>query len=142
MSESTLKTIVRIVVRVLIAALLLYCVKDGLLDGVESFPSARTSAQRAAALFEMLYGVLSVAALLCIAFARKYLRPVLVAWVIVIMIAGGLATVAWGGLSTTAGIVAGTISGMVGLLLALTISKGFPDKPQRHRGTEISRTTS
>ena len=69
--------------------------------------SAETAGQRAASATEILYGVLSVAVLLAMAFRRRWVTPLLVAWGGALTVTGALAAVVWGEAEWWAGAIGG-----------------------------------
>jgi len=85
------------VVRVGFAAgLVAVCASTGIEGGLDAWRSAETAAQRVASATEILYGVLSVAVLLAMAFRRHWVTPLLVAWGGALTVTGAMAAVVWG----------------------------------------------
>ena len=102
----------------LVAAVLLAAVWFGLKEGADGFMDAGTTFQRWAAASQLLYGVLAVASLVALFTGRAWLRPVLIAWAVVLTLTGTVATVAWSGAPWTAGLMAGALTALVAGLVA------------------------
>ncbi len=97
----------------LVTAVLLGAVWFGIREGIDGFTDAETTFQRWAAASQVLYGVLAVASLLALFTRRAWLRPVLIAWALVLTLTGTVATVAWAGAPWSAGLMTGVLTAVV-----------------------------
>jgi hypothetical protein len=86
----------RIVRIALVVGLVAFCAYAGLGDGMRAWSESRTAAQRVASGTQLLYGSLSVALLLAMAFRTSWVEPLLWAWGTALTLTGTLATVVWG----------------------------------------------
>jgi len=85
---------------------------------MDEWRSVETAGQRIASATQVLYGVLSVAVLLAMAFRPRWVTPLLVAWGAALAVTGALAAVVWGGAEWWAGAVGGAgVLGVVVLVL-------------------------
>jgi len=107
------------VVRVgFVAGLVALCASSGIGGAMDEWRSAETAGQRIASATEVLYGVLSVAVLLAMAFRPRWVTPLLVAWGAALTVTGAMAAVVWGGAAWWAGAVGGAgVLGVVALVL-------------------------
>lgn len=102
----------------LVVTFVAFCAWAGIEDGMPAFAGAQTAGQRVASVTQLLYGALSVAVLLGIAFRPAWVAALLVAWGAVLIVTGSLATVVWGeqgwGVAAVAGV---SIASVVALIV-------------------------
>jgi hypothetical protein len=89
----------------------------GISGGLHQLPESHTLGQRVQSLSQLGYGVLSVLAVLTSVWGRRWRPLILACWTVCVTLAGGFASVVWGG--TT--LLIGVISGAAALLVALAI---------------------
>ena len=89
----------------------------GVRDGVEQLSESRSPIQWAQSVSQLAYGILSVAAIVTVLWARRWKTIVLRAWAVAITVAAGLAPMAWGGMGLSSGLTAAVGT----LLIALGI---------------------
>ena len=83
-----------------------------------AFAGAATAGQRVASVLQLLYGALSVAVLLAMAFRPRWVAALLLAWGAALTLTGALATVVWGAQGWGVAAVAGvSIAAVVALVL-------------------------
>lgn len=102
----------------LVTAVLLAAVWLGIKEGFDGFTGAESQFQRAAGVFQILYGLAAVAALVGLFAYRPLLRPALAAWVLTITITGAISPVVWAGGALWAGALSGALTALVGGLVA------------------------
>ncbi len=83
-----------------------------------------TAGQIVQSVCQFAYGVLSLAAVLAAFRGREWLRRVLTAWLVCVTLAGGLASVVWGGTSVAIGLLSGAATFVVGWLIAWMLRAG------------------
>lgn len=102
----------------LVASLVAFCADAGIEDGMRGFAGSQTAGQRVASMTQLLYGALSVAVLLAMAFRPRWVAALLLAWGAALTVTGALATVVWGeqgwGVAAVAGV---SIAGVFALIL-------------------------
>lgn len=89
----------------------------GISGGLRQIPESRTFGQRVQSLSQLAYGLLSVLAVLTSVWRRRWRPLILACWTVCVTLAGGFASVVWGG--TT--LLVGVASGAAALLVALAI---------------------
>jgi hypothetical protein len=108
--------------------LLLALAYTGIAGGIDQFgqPShdQYTPGQVVQTVLQLVFGALSLAVIAVWFGARQWSRPVIIAWVVSLSLAGGLAPVVWGQSSVTIGIVAGMGSALVGWGIAALLRFG------------------
>lgn len=103
---------------VAVTAVLLAAVWFGVKEGFNGWSGAETRFQHVAAALQVSYGLLAVASLVALFRRHAWLRPIVIAWAVVVTLTGTVATVAWGGGPWIGGILAGAITAVVAGLVA------------------------
>ncbi|HEV8149533.1 MAG TPA: hypothetical protein VGP61_05050 [Gemmatimonadales bacterium] len=86
---------------------------NGLVEGVSATHYADTGGMQVATVTQLLYGVLSVAALLALGFRRRRVHGLLVGWAIALTATMALAPVVYGGQSLWKGVLAGSVTALI-----------------------------
>ena len=89
----------------------------GIVEGLHQVAVAHTLGQRIQNISQVAYGFLSVLAMFTSFRGRRWRPPILASWAVCVALAGGLASVVWGGTTLLTGVVSGAAS----LLVALAI---------------------
>lgn len=101
----------------LLVLLLLLTAFNGLVEGISATHYADTRGMRLATATQLLYGGLALAALGALAFRRRWVFGLLVAWGISVTVTATLAPVVYGGTPVRDGVLAGSITGAVVALI-------------------------
>ncbi|HKV73488.1 MAG TPA: hypothetical protein VJN95_03150 [Gemmatimonadales bacterium] len=96
----------------------------GVSGAIEQRDEMDSAGQIAQSLCQFAYGVLSLAAVFAAFRFRGWLARVLVAWLACLTLAGGLASVVWGGTSVAIGLLSGAGTFVVGWLIAWMLRAG------------------
>jgi hypothetical protein len=100
-----------------ICGLLLLTAYIGVVEGLNTAPSAATTGQYLATATQLLYGVLSIASLVAMGLKHRSAGVLLALWGLAVTATAGLASVAWGGSSILVGLVAsGATAAIAGLV--------------------------
>lgn len=109
-------------------ALLLFLGYTGISGAIDQFDqsthSQYTGGQIVQTVLQLIFGILSFGVLGTWFWARALSRPVMLAWILSLTLAGGLASVAWGGTSIWIGIVSGAASALVACAIAALLRVG------------------
>jgi len=109
-------------------ALLLFLAYTGIAGGIDQFDQTSdtqlTAGQVVQTVFQLVYGFLSLAVIGTWLWARAVSRTVILAWIVSLTLAGGLASVVWGDTNIWIGIVAGLTSGLVAWAIATLLRVG------------------
>jgi hypothetical protein len=89
----------------------------GLKDGINDLRNAETAGQSVASMFQIIYGVSAIAALVGIFRGASFTRPALLLWGISVTATGTLAVVVWGGATWGTAVLAGASSLVIVLLI-------------------------
>lgn len=100
-----------------VVALVALCAYAGIEDGMRAFAGAQTAGQRVASVIQLLYGALSVAVLVAMAFRPGWVAALLLAWGAALAVTGGLAAVVWGEQGWAVGAAAGASVAAVAALV-------------------------
>ena len=109
----------RLVGLVLLVALLLACVYNGLVEGWNELQNDDTPPMRVATATQLLYGLAAAGALIALAIParRRWVSPLLVVWGAASIVTATLAPVVYGGASWTSGAAAGLLTVLIVLLV-------------------------
>ena len=103
-------------------ALLVFLGYTGIAGGMDQFDqtthSQYTVGQIIQTVFQLIFGILSFAVIATWFWKRDSSRPVIIAWIVSLTLAGGLASVVWGGTNVWIGIVSGAASAVVAWAIA------------------------
>ena len=109
-------------------AFLLFLAYTGIEGGIDQFNqsthSSYTGGQIVQTIFQLVFGVLSLAVVGTWFWKRSASRPVIIAWIVSLTVAGGLASVVWGGTSVWIGVISGAASALVAWAVALLLRVG------------------
>jgi amino acid transporter len=109
-------------------ALLLFLGYTGIAGGMDQFDKSThdqyTIGQIVQTVFQLIFGVLSFAVIGTWFWKRSSSRPVIIAWIVSLTVAGGLASVAWGQTSIWIGIISGAASALVAWAIAALLRAG------------------
>jgi len=110
----------------IVAALLLaYCVWNGFAGAWSQRSAAETTAQAGQTILQVLYGALSLAALIT-CFRWRRLQPLaLIGWVASVGLNGTVASIVWGRTSIVVGVVSGLAAVLVAALVAAMLRAGL-----------------
>ena len=112
----------------LAVALLLFLGYTGIAGGIDQFDqsthSRYTVGQVVQTVLQLIFGILSFAVIGTWFWARALSRPVILAWIVSLTLAGGLASVVWGGTNIWMGIVSGAASAVVAWAIAALLRVG------------------
>ncbi len=107
------------------AVLLLALTWFGVSGGVRELPQAHAPAERIQSVAQLSYGVLSLLYLLTSVRTGRGARLVLVAWVVSLAIAAGLAPVVWGQASVKIGLASAAIAALLAFGIVALLRAGF-----------------
>lgn len=109
-------------------AFLLFLAYTGIEGGIDQFNQSThgsyTGGQIVQTVFQLVFGVLSLAVVGTWFWKRSASRPVIIAWIVSLTVAGGLASVVWGGTSVWIGVISGAASALVAWAVALLLRVG------------------
>ena len=109
-------------------ALLLFLGYTGIAGGIEQLDqtnhTAYTVGQIIQTVLQLLFGVLSFAVIGTWFWARGSSRPVVIAWIATLTLAGGLASVVWGQTNIWIGVLSGAASALVAWAIAALLRVG------------------
>ncbi len=108
-----MKPIVARVLFVLTLLLLLGLAWIGISGGWSQLAQSPTPGRQIQSIAQLAYGLLSLVSLIVWFATRRWSWSVLVAWVLSVALAGGLAPVVWGESSVAVGVVSGMASGLI-----------------------------
>ena len=92
----------------------LFMAWTGVKGGIEQFSNTSpTTGQQIQSALQLAFGVLAVASVVTWFWVRRWSRPVFVAWVVSLGLAGALAPVVWAQSSPLVGVVSGVASALV-----------------------------
>jgi hypothetical protein len=100
---------------VLALLLLLGLTWTGVSGGLQQIPESQSSGQKAQSIFQLAYGVFGLSCFLTTFWVRHWGSLLQICWALSLSLAGGFASVVWGG--TSLGI--GLLSGGAALLIAV-----------------------
>jgi hypothetical protein len=103
---------------VVVALLLLGLTWSGLSGGIDQWPGSRTPGQRVQTLTQFTFALFALLSLVTSIRARRWNRAMCAGLVVSLGLAGGLASVVWGGTSIPIGVFGGIVSAGIGLGLA------------------------
>ena len=109
---------IRITLLAIDGLLLLWLAWTGLSGGVHQLPQSQTPGQIAQTLTQLGFGLFALLSLLTTFWGSQWNHSMLVGWTVSATLAGGLASVVWGGTS----LLIGFVSGVASLLIALGIA--------------------
>ena len=107
----------RLVRIALVVALLAVTAFGGISDGLRTWREASSPLTSAASAAQLAYGGLSVAALLAMAFRRRWVGPLLIGWAVALTAVGTVASVIWGEQTWAVGAVAGVATAVAAALV-------------------------
>ncbi len=109
-------------------ALLFFLAYTGLAGGIDQFDQRShthyTLGQIVQTVFQLIFGALSLAVIGTWFWKRSSSGPVIIAWIVSLTFAGGLASVVWGGTSVWIGIISGVGSALVAWGIAALLRVG------------------
>jgi hypothetical protein len=109
------RPLLRRVLFVVVALVLLGLAWSGLNGGVDQWRESRTPGQVAQTLTQFAFALFAMLSLVTMIWGRRWNRVMGAALTVSLGLAGGLASVVWGGTSVLIGIVAALASAVVGL---------------------------
>jgi peptidoglycan/LPS O-acetylase OafA/YrhL len=125
----------RLIGLVLLVALLLACVYNGLVEGWNELQNDDTPPMRVATATQLLYGAAALGALIALAIPnqRRWVYPLLVVWGVACTITATLAPVVYGEASWNTGAAAGLLTVLIVLLVLWGWRRACkrPDPPGR-----------
>ena len=108
--------------------MLLVLAWTGISGGVSQLGTAKTAGQTIQTVFQFVYGLFALLSITTIIRGRHWNRLMLVCWTIALALAGGIASVAWGGTSFAVGLGSGAAAGLVGAGIAWLLRFGAGSK--------------
>ena len=107
---------------------LLFLGYTGITGGVDQLDQTKhsqyTVGQIVQSVFQVIFGILSFAVIGTWFWKRSSSQPVIIAWIVSLTVAGGLASVVWGGASVWIGIISGAGSAVVAWAIAALLRIG------------------
>src|SRR5262245_36841973 len=85
---------------------------------------AVTIGQKLQTMAQFAFGLFGVLSVVCLFWARRWQRVMLVAWMIAVTLAGGLAPVVWGGATVGIGLLSGAASWLIAMLITWLMRAG------------------
>jgi hypothetical protein len=101
----------------LVVALLAVTAFGGISDGLTTWREASSPLTSAASAAQLAYGGLSVAALFAMAFRRRSVVPLLIAWAVALTAVGTVASVIWGEQTWAVGAAGGAATAVAAALV-------------------------
>ena len=109
------RTVLRRVLFLFVASCLLGLAWSGLNGGADQWDESRTPGQLAQTLTQFAFALFALLSLVTMIWGRRWNRLMCLALTVSLGLAGGLASVVWGGTSVLIGIVAAIASAAIGL---------------------------
>ena len=128
----TTSPIVRRVCYAIALMLLLGLAWLGLSGGVQQISQSHTASQKAQTGAQLAYGVFALLSVVTTFWGQRWARAVVVCLLVSVTLAGGLASVAWGGTSLVVGLLSSAAAFLVGFAIIWLLHVGAR-RPQLRR---------
>ncbi len=97
----------------------------GLSGGINQFPQSTTLGRKVQTIAQAAYGLFALLIVITVFWSRGWRRRAQWGWVTSVTLAGGLASVVWGGTGILIGLLAGTASLLVALGIIWMLRQGL-----------------
>ena len=109
---------------VVVSLFLLWVTWTGVTQGIRQLPESRTPGQTAQSISQIGFGLFALLSFVTTFWSRRWNTLMLCGWIVSVTLAGGLASIVWGGTSLAAGLVAGLVTLVVALAVAWLLRVG------------------
>ena len=113
--------------RILLAVVLLVLVALawlGLSGGVHDLPQSTTVGEKVQSLTQLLYGAFALLTAVTTFWGRRWARVIRASWIVICAVAGGLASIAWGGTTLAKGLLSGIASAAIAATIVWLLRVG------------------
>jgi len=107
-----------------VSLFLLWITWTGVTQGIHQLPESRTPGQVTQSISQVGFGLFALLSLVTTFWSRRWNTLMLCGWIVSSTLAGGLASIVWGGTSLAVGLVAGLATLVVALAVAWLLRVG------------------